>query len=170
MDNSNSYSLSNRGSHRESALAHEVDCFGSSEVPSTPRNKRVSPTPSSISPISRKIDMNDPIEVAKSMMEKMQKRRSDHSLHSRHSRHSMAAPGKVHFDTDMLKDLVAQTLRLKHKLVRAVDGYPDKGGLRLKIRAVEDDKFDFDLDLSPIKGTMDDNIGGLEYTPVIGVV
>ena len=119
--------------------------------------------------------MNDPIEVAKSMMEKMQKRRSDHSLNRRHAAGGPPG-GKVHFDSDMLKDLIAQTMRLKYKLNRAVDGYPpssDKGGLRLKIRAPDaptDSDFDFGFDLSPIKGKMDEPIGPLEYTPVIGVV
>lgn len=180
-DENNAYTLSTR----HSALSLEDDIFGSNEnLSSTPKyraSRHLSPAPSTTSPVSRKtIDRNDPIEVAKSMMEKMQHRqRSDAS---RRNSTGLTPNGKVHFDTDMLRDLVVQTGRLKQKLIRAVDGFPpspERGGLRLKLRTMEtptDEKFDFDL--SPIKSTFDENLGGLErvsskgmgFSPAIGVV
>ncbi|KAA8897858.1 hypothetical protein FN846DRAFT_892920 [Sphaerosporella brunnea] len=177
-DENNSYTLSPRNSH--SVLAPDDDIFGGNEsnAPSTPKyrnSKRLSPAPSISSPISRKtVDKNDPIEVAKSMMEKMQ-----HRQRSEASRRNSGIKGKVHFDTDMLRDLVVQTKRLKQKLTRSVEGYPPSpeknNGLRLKLRneAPTDDQFEFDL--SPIKSSFDEhslervNSKGLEFTPVIGV-
>ncbi|KAF8542110.1 hypothetical protein BDD12DRAFT_426806 [Trichophaea hybrida] len=175
MDENSAYTTA---SSRHSVLSPDDDIFGGNDgnLPSTPRGgRRLSPV-SSISPMSRKIvDKNDPIEVAKSMMEKMQ-----HRQRSVDSLRRGGYDGKVHFDTDMLRNLVVQTGILKQKLARSVEGYPPspEKGLRLKIRTMEppaDDKFDFDL--SPIKSSLDEdmraldrvNPNGLEYTPVIGV-
>jgi len=166
-------------SSRHSVLLPDDDIFGGNDgnLPSTPRGgRRLSPVSSSISPLSRKIvDKNDPIEVAKSMMEKMQ-----HRQRSVDNLRRGGYDGKVHFDIDMLRNLVIQTGNLKQKLARSVEGFPPspEKGLRLKIRTVEppaDDKFDFDL--SPIKSSLDEdmraldrvNPNGLEFTPVIGV-
>lgn len=185
----NSNNAYTTASSRHPVPSLEDDIFGSGEgnLPSTPRiGRRLSPDPPSISPpLSRKIvvDKNDPIEVAKSMMEKMQHRqRSADSLNGswRHNHHhsQQQHEGKVHFDTDMLRNLVIQTAQLKQKLTRSVEGHPPspEKGLRLKVRTVEtppDDKLDFDL--SPIKSSIDEdlrgldrvNSNGLEYTPVI---
>ena len=138
----------------------EDDMPSEGNLPSTPRNGR--PDPPAISPtLSRKIvvDKNDPIEMAKSMMEKMQHRqRSADSLNdSRRRNHGE----QLHFDTDMLRNLVIQTEQLKQKLTRSVEGHPPEKGLRLKLRTVEtppDDK----LDLSPIRSSIDEDLRGLD--------
>ena len=166
-NNSNAYTATTAAAATSSRHPPEDDMFGSGEgnLPSTPRNGRPDP-------LSRKIvvDKNDPIEMAKSMMEKMQHRqRSADSLNdSRRRNHGE----QLHFDTDMLRNLVIQTEQLKQKLTRSVEGHPPspEKGLRLKLRTVEsppDDK----LDLSPIRSSIDEDLRGLdrglEYTPVI---
>jgi hypothetical protein len=183
-DENNSYTLSSRHSH--SVLAPDDDIFGGNDSnapsPKYRNGTRLSPAPSTISPVSRKtVDRNDPIEVAKGMMEKMQ-HRQQRSEASRRNPTQAGFKGKVHFDTDMLKNLVLQTGQLKQKLTRSVEGYPPSpeknNGLRLKLRTVEtptDEQFDFDL--SPMKSSFDEHISGLErvnskgleFTPVIGV-
>ncbi|KAI5788087.1 hypothetical protein FPQ18DRAFT_262381 [Pyronema domesticum] len=183
-DNNSAYTTV---SSRHTVLAPDDDIFGGGENTATPRqSRRISPTPSSIS--RKVIDLNDPVQCSRGLMEKMILRQSQESL-----RPHCGADGKLCFDTGMLENLVDQTKSIRDRCRISAEGYSqsapnptidrgDKGDrsapLKLKIRPEhqqQDEKFDFDL--SPIKSSIADedlrldrvDSRALEFTPVIGV-
>ena len=165
-------------SRLSTVLSPEDDIFGANDKGVSYNTDASYLSHSSSSLLSWKIDKNDPVEVAKGMMEKMQHRQRSDRLAAPRRATTGSVADKVHFNTDMLRDLVIQTRKLKQKLSRAIEGsgIPLESGLKLKIGPTEnsaDGAFDFDL--SPIKTSLDENIGvgvgskNFEFPPVIGV-
>ncbi|CUS08699.1 unnamed protein product [Tuber aestivum] len=119
-----------RNRRRSSILLPDDDVFGGGNLPTTPsfphlRHGFRSPSASSSpSPLSKKsIDKNDPVEVAKGIMERMQLQhwqRSDSLIGSGKSKGAWNG-GKVQFDTDMLRELVVHVGGLKRDLAELVD-------------------------------------------------
>ncbi|PWW77046.1 hypothetical protein C7212DRAFT_279013 [Tuber magnatum] len=119
-----------RNRRRSSILLPDDDVFGGGNLPTTPsfphlRHGFRSPSASSSpSPLSKKsIDKNDPVEVAKGIMERMQLQhwqKSDNPIGSGKSKGAWNG-GKVQFDTDMLRELVVHVGGLKRDLAELVD-------------------------------------------------
>lgn len=117
-----------KGSHRRSSiLLPDDDVFGGSGVPSTPHLRRsFGHTPPNISPQSRKtIDKNDPVEVAKGIMERMQHSGGHHMRGQSDDAVITGKPKKVQFDTDMLRELVKHVGKLKRTMQSIVDDARD---------------------------------------------
>lgn len=118
----------NQGRRRSSVLSPDDDIFGGSGNNLTPlrhhHSFRASPTPS---PASRKtIDKNDPVEVAKGIMERMQQQHQHSGAvhHVRGQSDGTVAAGKtkkVQFDTDMLRELVKHVGKLKRTLQGVIE-------------------------------------------------
>lgn len=180
-------SASIMSTRRSSVLLPDDDIFGGNgnNLPSTPNISQFkqahwpSSTQSSPSPQSKKIiDRNDPIEVAKSMMEKMQQRHSSEHLVSSSRSTTRLSGEKVYFDTDMLKDLVIHVDHLKRDLTQAIEDIPHNHDniLRVGATAIDPPKHEtLDFDLSSIRSSLDENIGNgvrtnrMDFRPVIGI-
>lgn len=114
-----------QGRRRSSVLSPDDDIFGGGGNNLTPlRNHhvfRASPAPS---PASRKtIDKNDPVEVAKGIMERMQQQHQNSGGVRGQGDDSIATgrTKKVQFDTDMLRELVKHVGVLKRTLQGVVE-------------------------------------------------
>ncbi|KAH8150960.1 uncharacterized protein LAJ45_05143 [Morchella importuna] len=119
-----------KGSHRRSSiLLPDDDVFGGGGIgaPSTPLLRRsFGHTPPNISPQSRKtIDRNDPVEVAKGIMERMQQSGGHHVRGQSDDAIVTGKPKKVQFDTDMLRELVKHVGKLKRTMQSIVDDARD---------------------------------------------
>lgn len=113
----------NQGRRRSSVLAPDDDIFGGGGNNLTPlRNHhsfRTSPAPS---PASRKtIDKNDPVEVAKGIMERMQQQHQNSGRGQGDDTVTTGKTKKVQFDTDMLRELVKHVGKLKRTLQGVVE-------------------------------------------------
>ncbi|TGZ79703.1 hypothetical protein EX30DRAFT_349938 [Ascodesmis nigricans] len=114
---------------RSTALLPEDDIFAHFQEngPPTPTIDECKQFQSA-APNRRSVDRNDPIEVAKSMMERMQKHRAERMGGAIET----GSSGKTHFDTDMLKDLVAHVNHLKRELLRVLNTTSPPGLLKVK--------------------------------------
>lgn len=114
----------NQGRRRSSVLSPDDDIFGGGNNLTPLRNHhsfRTSPAPS---PASRKtIDKNDPVEVAKGIMERMQQQHQNSGGVRGQGDDSIVAgrTKKVQFDTDMLRELVKHVGKLKRTLQGVVE-------------------------------------------------
>ncbi|KAI5780559.1 hypothetical protein EDC01DRAFT_633414 [Geopyxis carbonaria] len=179
-------SASIKSTRRSSVLLPDDDTFGgcgtnlpaTSSISQLKQAHRLSPGSSPSPPSKKFIDRNDPIEVAKSMMEKMQQRHSSEHLVSSGRSITGFSGGKVHFDTDMLKDLVIHVGHLKRDLTKALEdvSHSQDKILRIGTKAIEspnNEKVDFDL--SPIRSSLDENLGNrvrpnrIDFRPVVEI-
>lgn len=189
-----------RNRRQSSILLPDDDVFGGN-APATPpfphlrHNFRSSPSSSSPSPLSRKvIDKNDPVEVAKGIMERMQlqhRQRSDQVISTGKAKANLAG-GAYQFDTDMLRELVVHVGGLKRDLAELVDCC-DSPSPSLRKHAhylpspdvVESpttvEAADHGLDISPVKTNFDQECwgnglerarsnNGVDFRPIVGVV
>lgn len=114
-----------QGRRRSSVLSPDDDIFGGGGNNLTPlRNHHVFRTSPAPSPASRKtIDKNDPVEVAKGIMERMQQQHQNSGGVRGQGDDSIASgrTKKVQFDTDMLRELVKHVGVLKRTLQGVVE-------------------------------------------------
>jgi len=188
-----------RNRRRSSILSPDDDVFGGGNLPTTPssfphlRHGFRSPSASSSpSPLSKKsIDKNDPVEVAKGIMERMQLQHwqgSDHPIGSGKSKGAWNG-GKVQFDTDMLRELVVHVGGLKRDLAELVDCL-DSPSLKKHPHYITSDVVEsptaletgeYGLEISPGVGSFDQEScgsglekarsnNGVDFRPIVGVV
>jgi len=188
-----------RNRRRSSILLPDDDVFGGGNLPTTPssfphlRHGFRSPSASSSpSPLSKKsIDKNDPVEVAKGIMERMQLQHwqgSDHPIGSGKSKGAWNG-GKVQFDTDMLRELVVHVGGLKRDLAELVDCL-DSPSLKKHPHYITSDVVEsptaletgeYGFEISPGVGSFDQEScgsglekvrsnNGVDFRPIVGVV
>jgi hypothetical protein len=173
-----------KSSNRLSAvLLPDDDIFGGNHSATPPLTRikqalRNTPTHSpSPSPQSKRgSDREDPIEVAKNMMEKMQTKQ--HSEYVIASSRTNSNGGKVQFDTNMLRELVAHVRALIRQLKSALEEAPSSLPLHsLAITKYVDgtDTVCHDLDLSSVDDNFaaENEVMGSRYTQprqAIGIV
>lgn len=141
---------SNAGHRHSVVLSPGDDIFGHHTYEPQSPTLNCRPSAATFSQGRKVVDKNDPIEVAKNMMEKMQKHRA-----SKLGQSTGMPDGKTPFDTDMLQDLVVHVSNLRRELTAIVDAA--KQTLKLKHDLTEgpcEDPFDFEI--SPITGSFDD--------------
>ncbi|KAG0133546.1 hypothetical protein HOY82DRAFT_577734 [Tuber indicum] len=189
-----------RNRRRSSILLPDDDVFGGGNLPTTPSSFphlmhgfRSPSASSSPSPLSKKsIDKNDPVEVAKGIMERMQLQHwqtSDHPIGSGKSKGTWNG-GKVQFDTDMLRELVVHVGGLKRNLAELVDCL-DSPSLKKHPHCIATSDVvespaaleagEYGLEISPGMGPFDQESygnglekvrsnNGVDFRPIVGVV
>lgn len=129
---------------RSVVLCPGDDIFGPQGPPTPTLAECQQASHTTSSPHRRIVDRNDPIEVAKSMMEKMQQHRAE----KMGSQTDFEMSGKTHFDTDMLKDLVIHVNQLKRDLTRVISTTSPPGFLKMKPQPPDSEmegRFNFSL-------------------------